>query len=157
MAAAFVLVLPVLLAAVGLGLDAGRLVVVRAHAQAVADLAGLAAVQEIDEDAFARGEPALREAAAAATARQWAEDGLRRAFGDAVAEDATVDVVVVNASPASPRRHPWSGRRVAEPTVGVRLVVPVRLGWLPAVAAIPLTVTADASVAVERQTAASRP
>lgn len=145
--AAFVLLLPVILGALGLVLDGSRLVVTRAQAQAVADFASLAGVQEVDEEAFARGEPALREVAAAATARQWADHGLRQAFGATVASRATIDVVVINASPSAPRRHPWSGRRVDEPTVGVRLTVPVPMAWRLGAAAISLTVAADASVA----------
>ncbi|EKP93805.1 MULTISPECIES: Tad domain-containing protein [Thermaerobacter] len=145
--AAFLLLLPVILAALGLVLDGSRLVLTRAHAQAVADFASLAGVQEVDEEALARGEPALRAGAAAATARLWAESGLRRAFGEEVARRAVIEVVVINGSPSQPRRHPWSGRRVEEPTVGVRLVVPVALAWRPAAGAVRLTVAADASVA----------
>ena len=151
-AAAFLLVLPVLIAAVGLVLDGSRLVLVRAHAQAVADMASLAAVQEIDEDAFARGEPLLRTAAAAATARRWIDDGLRRAFGDAMAAQSTIEVVVVNASASAPQRHPWSGRRLAEPTVAVRILLPVKLGWIPGASPVSLRVAADASVALQETT-----
>lgn len=148
-AATFLLLLPVMIAAVGLVLDGSRLILVRAQAQAVADMASLAAVQEIDEQAFARGEPLLRTAAAEATARRWLEDGLRRAFGEAMATQSTIDVVVINASASAPRRHPWSGRRLTEPTVAVRVLVPVRLGWIPGPSPVSVRVAADASVALQ--------
>ncbi|GAB6876039.1 Tad domain-containing protein [Thermaerobacter litoralis] len=146
MAAAFLLIMPVILAGLGLVLDGSRLVVTRARAQAVADFASLAGAQEIDEEAFARGEPSLLEHGAAATARRWAAQGLQEAFGPGIASRTRIEVEVINATPQAPRRHPWSGRRVDDPTVAVRLTVPVDLAWRPGAGIVPVTVAADASV-----------
>ncbi|HEY8393182.1 MAG TPA: pilus assembly protein TadG-related protein [Thermaerobacter sp.] len=142
----FLLVLPVLLLAVGLSLDVGRLVVARAHAQAAADFASLAAVQELDLDRLSRGEPWLRAADAERVARTWVADNLRLGLGEMLAGAAETRVAVINAGDDAPRPHPWTGRLLREPTVAVETVVPVRLRFLPGGPRVRVTVRADASV-----------
>ena len=146
-AAWFMLLLPVLLLALGWAVDGARLVLVRAEAQAAADFASLAAVQELDTEQFMQGRPWLVAGAAEATARRWLDDALRQAFGESVAAAARVEVAVINAGPGDPRRHPWTGRRLEDPTVAVRAVIPVKLFWIPGRPPVAVTVAADASVA----------
>lgn len=142
----FVLVLPVALLALGLVLDVGRLVVVRAHAQAAADFAGLAAVQELDLDRLGRGERWLRAGDAERVARAWVVDNLRHGLGEEVALASETRIAVINAGEEAPRRHPWTGRTLRDPTVAVETAVPVRLRFVPGRPQVRVTVRADASV-----------
>lgn len=142
----FVLVLPVALLALGLSLDMARLVVIRAQAQAAADLAGLAAAQELDLERLSRGEPWLRPVDAERVARSWVADNLRLGLGEHLAGVAETRVAVVNAADNAPTSHPWTGRLLREPTVAVETVVPVRLRFVPGRPQVRITVRADASV-----------
>ncbi|PZN07864.1 MAG: hypothetical protein DIU69_10965 [Bacillota bacterium] len=142
----FVLVLPVVLLALGLSLDVARIVVARAQAQAAADLAGLAAAQELDLERLSRGEPWLRPVEAERVARSWIADNLRLGLGEQLAGAAETRVVVVNATDDAPASHPWTGRLLREPTVAVETIVPLQLRFVPGRPQVRIAVRADASV-----------
>ncbi|NPV70825.1 MAG: hypothetical protein HPY55_09310 [Firmicutes bacterium] len=146
--ATLALTFPVLLVAVSLVTDAGVAVWARAVAQASADLAALAAVQEIDLDRLARGERSLVEGAAVARARAVAIDNLNRAVaGLGPIFEVSVDVCVYNPESGGTVVHQRDGRRLRDPTVcvttGLQATVPsLAAGWRR----IAVSAHADASV-----------
>jgi uncharacterized membrane protein len=141
-----VLFLPVLLLCLYATCGVGATLLGRARAQAAADLAALAAAQNVDLERLAQGERRLDPESAMRDAAAWARanlDAARRLFAAGVAPVITVDVY--NPLPGEPMRHRRSGRELTDPTVAVT----VRLRAAPA--AGPLTAhdieaTADASV-----------
>jgi uncharacterized membrane protein len=126
-AALVVVSLPVLLIVLALVVDAGTIFWARASLAAAADLAALAALQELDFEALARGQPRLVEAAAAAVARAWSLENVAARLGTRSAERLEVRVTVYNGSTDQPLPHATSGRVLTVPTVCVHLRLPVRL------------------------------
>jgi len=145
--------LPLLILLLALAADAGALFAARGLAHASADLAALAGVQELDLERLAAGERFIMPGAAAAWARQVAlanlEGNIPRLPGAGAAP--RVEVLVVNASPASPRQHPWTGRPLYDPTVAVRVAVPVPLAFSGPGRSLWVTARADASVLPRRR------
>lgn len=144
-AVGFILLLPLLLLAMALAVDVARLVVVRAQVQSAADLGSLAAVQELDLDRLREGQPWLRVEDAEQVARQWVTANLQYTLPEATSQ-TEIDVLAINAIETAPRRHPWTGRWLRDPTVAVRIVVPVRMMWIPGRPTVHVRVQADASV-----------
>lgn len=120
----FALFLPLVILLLALAADAGTLLAARGTAYAVADVAALAGVQELDLDLLAQGErhilsgPAESQAHAVAL-RNLAENGLK--------DITRVEVTVINASARSPRYHPWTGRLLTDPTVAVGIQIDMPL------------------------------
>lgn len=152
MTALVVAMLPVYVLAFALVVDLAHLFWVRAALQSAADLAALAGAQEVDLEALAGGERRLLEAQAAAAARAWAERNLRaHPATEPLLAQTAVEVAVVQASDREPSRHPWTGRRLEDPTVTVRLTAEVPRLWLPGRGGgVRLRVWADASVKFRR-------
>ncbi len=150
-AAITVLALPVMILAAGLVIDAANVVWARAAAQSAADLAALAAVQELDLDRLARGERWLTEHLAVARAREVAVDNLSRAGEALGAGNAGIRVRVYNVRQGETVVHQDDGRPLGDPTVCVTLELRARLPFLSAVnAPVVIRAHADASV-VERK------
>lgn len=143
--ALFAMTLPIFILCLALVADGGLIMMRRGLAYAVADVAALAGVQELDLDRLARGERYVIPELAVSKALEVAhgsldENGVREG-------DRAVRVEVVNASATSPRIHPVSGRELVDPTVhvSVRLRVPLRF-WGAVLPAAWVTGRADASV-----------
>lgn len=147
--ALFAITLPIFVLCLALVADGGLILMRRGLAYAVADVAALAGVQELDLDRLAQGERHVIAELAVDQALEVAHGSLAE---NGVHEgDREVRVEVLNASAASPRIHPVTGRELVDPTVhvSVRLRVPLRFwgGLLPAVW---VTGRADASVLPRR-------
>ncbi len=147
-AALVALFLPVMVLAAGFVLDLGLVFAVRQMAYGAADLAALAAVQDLDLDRLALGELFLVAEAARRDARAYALNNLRSNLpGTDVDATAQVAVEVYNPEPGHPLRHRVTGRRLATPTVSVAISLPVHTYFLaPLAREIPIRVRADASV-----------
>lgn len=147
-AALFALVLPVLLLSASLAVDAGWLFVARQRLVASADLAALAACQELDLNLLAGGWVHLDPDRAGSVARQYAGHNLTAAFGGRVDPSrAEIEVEVYNLDPGSPVRHRLTGRLLSDPTVAVQIVLPVRPPLLSAaLGEVRVSGRADASV-----------
>ncbi|MCL6449676.1 MAG: hypothetical protein K6T75_00050 [Acetobacteraceae bacterium] len=131
-AAALLLVvaLPVLAAALGLVADGGVMLLCRLRAQGAADLAALAAAQDVDLERLARGERFIVEEQARRDARDWALGNLEplaELMGGPPQQLAEIEVEVINPPPGGSVRHPRTGRLVSDPTVWVAVSFPVRL------------------------------
>lgn len=150
MTSLFALFLPITLLLLGLAVDAGALLAARGTAHAIADVAALAGVQELDLERLARGEryimpgPAVLQARTF-TLRNLAENGL-------LTGNVRVEAEVINASARAPRTHPWTGRLVSDPTlaVAIRLDVPLHFP-LSARGRAHVVARADASVLPRRR------
>ncbi|MBX5464995.1 MAG: pilus assembly protein [Clostridia bacterium] len=138
----FVLALPALLLLLALVADVGRFFVLRALAQNAADLGALAGVQELDLARLAEGERWLLTSQAEAAAYAVADANARAALPG---EPYVIETLAVNAAAGAPRRHPWSGRWLADPTVSVRVTLNARSFFLGG-RRLPLRVQGDASV-----------
>lgn len=146
----FALFLPLVLLLLGLAADAGILLAARGTAHAIADVAALAGVQELDLDRLARGEryilpvPAVLQARTVAL-RNLAENGL-------LSGTTRVEAEVINASTRTPRRHPWTGRLLTDPTLAVAIQVDLPLHFpSTALHRAPVAARADASVLPRRR------
>lgn len=147
-----VLLAPALLALLALVADLGHLLAAQAVATAAADLGALAGVQELDLNRLVAGERHLLPASAAAHARRVAALNLARNLPRSPSRaPARVEVAVVNASPAAPGRHPFTGRPLPDPVVAVRVTAAVPLRFAPGVRPPRLTATATASVLPRRR------
>lgn len=145
-AALVIVALPVLVFMLGLVVDMAYLFTVRTVMQNAADMAALAAAQNVDLPALAMGERRLLNAPALHDAEQWGRSNLER-HPLTRGLPARVVADVYNASPDAPLRHRTSGRRLHDPTVSVRIELTAPLFFarmiVPEVA---LQVMADASV-----------
>jgi len=122
------LFLPVVVMALGIVTDLGVLLVARRTAYGVADLAALAAAQEVDLESLSGGIIALKSGAAQAAALEWARTNLASLFPSWPAGyQPQVNVRVYNATPSGPSFHNGNGRRLEYPTVCVSLQVPVSM------------------------------
>lgn len=122
-----VLFLPLSFLLLALAADAGTLLFARGLVRAAADLAALGGVQEIDLHRLAEtGERVLRPEAAA-RAREVAAAVL--AANRLGGSGKRVTAAVLDAAPSRPRRHPWTGRLLRDPTLAVRVGVPVPLAF----------------------------
>lgn len=144
-----VLFLPLSFLLLALAADAGSLLFARGLVRAAADLAALGGVQEIDlERLAAAGERVLRPEAAA-RAREVAAAVLE---ANRLGAGGRVTVAVLDAAPSRPRRHPWTGRLLRDPTLAVRVGVPVPLAFSgPAHRSARVEAAADASVLPRRR------
>lgn len=147
-----VMILPAMLIATALAIDIGMVAWARAAAQAAADLAALAAVQEIDLDLLAQGKRRLIEDIAVDRAHAVVRDNIARS-GPALgpASQVAITVLVLNPGEDGAVTHPRDGKRLSDPTVCV--TVETRT-WLPLLSAmghgLVVGAHADASV-VERR------
>lgn len=134
---------PVLVAALALVIETGRLFVLARRAQSAADLGALAGAQEVDLERLADGERYLDEGRARLAADRITTDNLRDLGG--VVGSSHVQVYVINVVDG-PTTHPRTGRLIRDPTVSVwvEVNVPVRLVWWAR--EVRLTAHADASV-----------
>lgn len=148
----FTLMLPVLVLCAGLAIDAGWLFVARQRLMAAADLAALAACQELDIDKLAAGQAFLDSARAGSVARQFVRANLAAAFGEiADLNKAEIEVEVYNTVGGRPVRHRRTGRLLNDPTVAVRIGFPLRPPILSAaLGEVRISGRADASVVKKR-------
>jgi uncharacterized membrane protein len=139
--------LPVLVAAMALVVETGRLFVLARWAQAAADLGALAGAQEVDLEQLADGERYLDEERARLAADRITTDNLRDLGG--VVGSSRVQVYVINVA-EGPTIHPRTGRFIRDPTVSVwvEVSVPVHLVWWTH--QVRLAAHADASVVEKR-------
>ncbi|MDI3299489.1 MAG: pilus assembly protein [Bacillota bacterium] len=138
----FVLALPAFLLVLALVADVGRFFVLHSLAQSAADLGALAGVQELDLERLAEGERWLLVERAEAAAYAVTDANARAVLpGDPYA----IETLAVNADAGAPRRHPWSGRWLRDPTVSVRIVVTARSFFLGG-RKVSVRVQGDASV-----------
>lgn len=147
-AAMVVLALPVLLLTSALVVDVAYWFLVRASLQSAADLAALAAAQNVDLTALAQGERQILPEPARREARQWVYDNLQSNRVTAQLLDRVdVTVRVYNPQPEAPVRHEFSGRLLYDPTVTVQLLIdaPTFLAGM-VVSSVPIRVLADASL-----------
>ncbi|MDI3317462.1 MAG: pilus assembly protein [Bacillota bacterium] len=138
----FVLALPAFLLVLALVADVGRFFVLHSLAQSAADLGALAGVQELDLERLAEGERRLRTWEAEAAARAVADANAREALAG---DRYDLESLAINADAGAPRRHPWSGRLLRDPTVSVRIRVRAHSFFL-AGREVPIRVQGDASV-----------
>ncbi len=143
-----VLFLPVLVAALGMVADLGVLLVARRAAYAAADMAALAAVQEVDLESLGQGTIVLNTQPAEAAAEEWVRSNLAAAFTVWPAGfQPAIKVRVYNASPSDPAFHSGTAKVLDYPTVCVTLQVPVSLPFhLGRTWVVMLPAHADASV-----------
>jgi len=145
-----VLLLPVILLSLALVADVGLLLLARQRAQGAADIAALAASQEVQLPLLARGEVALDEASARARAAEYVTLNLTAAFpGMHLARDAIVEVHVYNPTPGQPERDRVTGREILHPTVCVVIEFRVPMWFLRVSGGgVWIQVHADASVVI---------
>lgn len=162
----YIMMVPALILILSLVIDLGLLFVCKNLLAMAADMAALAAAQEIDLELLALGERYIIPDAAETVAHRWAEDNamssLQNLAGLSTVEDMIIYVTVYNASKSNPIIHepiqgiphflPEEGRiggarELVDPTVCVTLTCPVNNGLLLR-RLLPTTVTvhADASV-----------
>lgn len=122
----FLLSLSCMILLLALVINAGNLFRFRTLTHAVADMAALAGAQELDLELLARGERALIPEAASRQARQVAWAAMAANLPPGITS-FRVDVTVINASSTEPGIHPWTYRRLFDPTVSVRVNVSVPL------------------------------
>ena len=145
-----VLLLPVILLSLALVVDVGLVFLARQRAQAAADMAALAACQEVQLPLLTQGELALDEASARTKAMEYAGKNLAAAFpGMDLAGVAIVHVQIHNPTPQAPDRDRITGRELVHPTVCVviELRVPLRILRVSR-DGILIRVHADASVVI---------
>ncbi|MCL4368043.1 MAG: pilus assembly protein TadG-related protein [Actinobacteria bacterium] len=147
-AALVAIFLPVLVLAAGLVMDLGAVFVTRHVAYAAADLAALAAVQDVDLDRLAEGELCIVEGEARRDATRYALENLRASLRRVDIDGrARIEVEVYNPEPGHPLRHRETGRLLRTPTVSVRISVPMRTYFVTfLVREVRVAVRADASV-----------
>jgi uncharacterized membrane protein len=145
-----VLLLPVILLSLALVADVGLLLLARQRAHGAADMAALAACQEVELALLARGELALDQASARARAVEYASMNLTAAFpGMDLARDAIVEVHVHNPTPGQPDRDRFTGREIIYPTVCVVIELRVPMWFLRVSGGgVRIRVHADASVVI---------
>lgn len=145
-----ILLLPVMILSLALVADVGQVLLARHQVQAAADLAALAACQELDPDRLRHGELVLVPDRARATARDYALGNLERAFpGADLSQHAVITVAVHNPTPWAPGRDLVTGRELVHPTVCLLIdfAVPLRLLRVPG-GRVWIRVHADASVVI---------
>ncbi|HCC33261.1 MAG TPA: hypothetical protein DEQ28_05075 [Clostridiales bacterium] len=145
-----VLLLPILLLSLALVVDAGLVFLARQRAQGAADMAALAACQELDLESLARGELVLDEVRARAAASAYAISNLAAGFPEIeLAREAIIRVQVHNPTLQAPDWDRITGRELVHPTVCVviELRVPLRLLRIHG-GGIWIRVHADASVVI---------
>lgn len=142
--------LPLVVIVLALAADAGILLAARGTVYAVADVAALAGAQELDLDRLARGEQYILPARGSFHARSVAWRNL--AANGLLRGNTRVEAAVINASPRSPRPHPWNGLLLTDPTVVVGIRVGVPSHFLSGVwRKVPVMAHADASVLPRRR------
>jgi hypothetical protein len=135
--------LPLLLAALLASISIGEAIVFRHLVGHAADLGALAAVQELDMDALARGELVLLPEEARSRAAEYVLANLHLMFPNQ-AQAFSVSTEVINPSqggatdPVTGRIHKW-------PTVCVLVQTSLPVGIGPLSADIPIKAHADAS------------
>jgi len=139
------LFLPCLLACVALAVDVGALLLVRAEAQAAADMGALAGVQDLDYDLLGEGVVFIRPGEARSDAEAWVRANLAES-PFVVPGSVTVTVTVVNTSGQPDGTCPVTGRTLSRPTVCVLVRAAVRLPFLPGLQPVIIRVHADAAV-----------
>lgn len=146
------LLLPVWLALAGLVIDGGYLMWVNSSLQTAADQAALAAAQNIDIKSLGRGDPALLPDETRIDAHHWLQDNLVLHPATApYAATADATVWVMNGKPEEPVYHPLTGRKLTDPTVGIKVTIMARgIFWTYFVREVPITVAADASIMSHR-------
>jgi Flp pilus assembly protein TadG len=145
-----VLAMPALLLAFGLIVDASQFIWARGAVQAAADLAALAAIQEIDLEALAAGERRIVVEQATDRGREVALDNMSRAGSMLDVENATIEVVVYNTPDGASLVHVRDGRQLRDPTVCVSITVRPRLALLGRMEQAAVRAHADASVMEKR-------
>lgn len=138
-----VALLPLALFLLGLVADIGLALWAREELRQAADLGALAGAQDLDLARLAQGERVLRPDAARADADRYARVNLAgRGY-----RSLRVEVAVLNATREAPRREPWTGREVRDPTVAVHIEAEIPTVFLRAIVpALAVRATADASV-----------
>lgn len=123
--------------------DVGLALWEREQLRQACDLAALAAAQDVDLERLARAERWIVPEDAERDARRYVALNLAGARLPAY----SVEVRVLNASASHPLSHPWTGRRLVDPTVAVRVEGDMPTVFLRSLRpAIHLRATADASV-----------
>lgn len=147
-AALTVLALPVVLIAIALVIDMAYFFLLRTSLQAAADMAALAAAQNVDLDALADGERRLLVERARLDAYQWVHDNLRaNKLTAGLRDQVGVHVEVYNADPNNRVRHRVTGRILADPTVSVQLSLDAPTYFAAMIMKnVPIRVMADASL-----------
>lgn len=142
-----VLVLPALIVGLAGLADVGAVALARVCVQSAADLAALAAVQEVDLERLAEGERLILVHEAKAAASEYAESNLHR-LNPMLADNQTpqVRVDVYNASVESPIEHPGTRRVLTDPTVCVSIEARIRLPMGLFGRSVRVRVSADATV-----------
>jgi len=133
------LMLPVLLLLLSGLIAIAQLFTVRAHLHAVADMAALAAVQELDLERLADGEVILDEAAARARALEAVQSNVVPGGGAVLI--SSIEVSVYNPTGRKRPVDKISGEKLRWPTVCVSIEAAARVSWLLAVPGLPKTVT----------------
>jgi len=133
------LMLPVLLLLLSGLIAIAQLFTVRAHLHAVADLAALAAVQELDLERLAEGEVFLDEAAARARALEAVRNNVEPGGGSVLL--SSIEVAIYNPTGIKRPVDKVSGEKLRWPTVCVRIEASTRIPWLLAVPGLPRAVT----------------
>lgn len=145
------LILPLLLAAVLATMDLALYYQKAGHHHAIADLAALSGVQELDLDELGEGRRIFKPSAQS-EARKMAQQNLHE-MKERLGQER-VDVYVLQTEGRSGTvRHPATGRRVQDPTVSVRIQARYQPKWLlrVIVRSLPIDVVADASVFPRRR------
>lgn len=139
------LFLPVAMLLLSLLILEGEIFLVKAKLQNTADMAALAAVQELDMDKLIDGEIVIREEAMD-IANIYGEMNIVAAFSKETASQARIVTWVLNGSDTEPVKHPLTGENVQEARVLVEVSLPWSINYLTDRAELVITSTAEAAV-----------
>lgn len=142
-----VVTLPLLIMLAGSVIDIGMLFCANSLAYAAADMAALAAVQDLDLQMLAEGKRQIMPDAARRDAEAFLATNILKNWPGLAPEDIAVAVTVYNVEGGGDDRHAFNGRHLSDPTVCVRVSFPVKLRFISAFAGtVSARAHADASV-----------
>jgi len=142
-----VITMPLLIILAGLVIDIGTLFCANSLAYAAADMAALAAVQDLDLQMLAEGKRQIMPDAATRDAEAFLAANILKNWPGLAPEDIAVAVTVYNVESGGADRHAFNGRHLSDPTVCVRVTFPVKLRFISAFSGtVSARAHADASV-----------
>lgn len=142
-----VLSLPLLIILAGLVIDIGTLFCANSLAYAAADMAALAAVQDLDLQLLAEGKRQIMPDAATRDAQAFLATNILKNWPGLAPEDIEAAVAVYNVEGGGEERHAINGRHLNDPTVCVRVAFPVKLRFISSLTGnVVARAHADASV-----------
>lgn len=122
--------LPVLLLLAGFVIDIGMLFCANSLAYSAADMASLAAVQDLDLEQLADGTRYIIPDQARADAEAFLAENILSNWSGLRPTDITAAISVYNPSGSATQHHAANGRHIHDPTVCVQVSFPVKLRFI---------------------------